>query len=84
MARVKRETFDTALEEEDGPPGNGLIYSTFAAGTNFLRPYAPQIVPIVVCAFFIPVIFALSGFAGFVVWNSLSAVWEVPLYLQYG
>lgn len=84
MAGAKRETFDTALKEGDGRSGNGLIYSTFAASINFLRPYAPQIVPVVVCAFFVPVIFALSGFAGFVVWNSLSAGWEVPLYLQYG
>lgn len=84
QVQVKREPFDPALQGETAQPGNGLIYSTFAASINFFRPYAPQIVPILVCAFFVPVVLALSGFAGWVVWNSLSTGWEIPLYLQYG
>lgn len=82
--QARREPFDPALEDEVAQPRNGLIYSTFAASINFFRPYAPQIVPIIVCAFFIPVTLALSGFAGWVVWSSLSTGWEAPLYLQYG
>ncbi|KAF5323615.1 hypothetical protein D9611_005769 [Ephemerocybe angulata] len=63
---------------------NGLVYSILAASIGFLRPFAPQIVPILVCSFFIPIILGVSGFAGLVVWNSLSAQWQSPLYLQYG
>ena len=72
------------LQPEEAEAESGLIYSTFVSTASFLRPYAPQIVPVVVCAFFIPIILAISGFAGYVVWSNLSAKWETPIYLQYG
>ncbi|KXN83891.1 hypothetical protein AN958_00971 [Leucoagaricus sp. SymC.cos] len=53
-------------------------------GVSVLRPYAPQLVPILVCLFLVPFAVCLSLFAGWRVWKSLSVVWEVPLYLQYG
>ncbi|KAJ2919290.1 hypothetical protein MD484_g1146, partial [Candolleomyces efflorescens] len=72
------------LQPEVAEAETGLVYSTFVSAASFLRPYAPQIVPIAVCAFFIPIILAISGFAGYVVWSNLSAKWETPIYLQYG
>jgi len=49
-----------------------------------VRPFAPRLVPILVCALFIPLLLLLSASAAWFVWSSLSASWEVPLYLQYG
>ncbi|KAJ3550278.1 hypothetical protein NMY22_g557 [Coprinellus aureogranulatus] len=84
MSELKRRPFDPSPEEENAGSAQSLIYSTFSWSIGYLRPYAPQVVPIVVCVFFIPVILALSALAGYTVWNSLSSGWEVPLYLQYG
>ncbi|KAF5355812.1 hypothetical protein D9756_004089 [Leucocoprinus leucothites] len=53
-------------------------------GVSVLRPYAPQLIPILICLFLIPIAVCLSLFAGWRVWKSLSVGWEVPLYLQYG
>ncbi|KAF8167755.1 hypothetical protein B0H34DRAFT_792449 [Crassisporium funariophilum] len=53
-------------------------------GLSAVRPYAPRLIPLLVCSFFIPLIIILSLSAGWVVWSSLSVSWEVPLYLQYG
>ncbi|KAJ3564972.1 hypothetical protein NP233_g7939 [Leucocoprinus birnbaumii] len=53
-------------------------------GVSVLRPYAPQLIPILVCLFLIPFAVCVSLFAGWRVWKSLSVGWEVPLYLQYG
>ena len=70
--------------DDDTTPKDGLISSTFSSSVDFLQPFAPQIVPLVVCTFFIPTILAISAFAGFVVWSNLSTKWQAPVYLQYG
>ncbi|KAJ2932751.1 hypothetical protein H1R20_g4340, partial [Candolleomyces eurysporus] len=81
MSKAEREE---EQQPEEAEAESGLIYSTFVSTASFLRPYAPQIVPVVVCTFFIPIILAISGFAGYVVWSNLSTKWETPIYLQYG
>jgi hypothetical protein len=55
-----------------------------ASGQNAFRAYAPQIVPLVVCALFIPFVVAISILAGWLVWKNASVSWEAPIYLQYG
>lgn len=49
-----------------------------------LRPWAPQIIPLLVCTLFIPFLVFLSASAGWIVWRSVAVAWEAPLYLQYG
>ncbi|KDR85345.1 hypothetical protein GALMADRAFT_52054 [Galerina marginata CBS 339.88] len=49
-----------------------------------IRPFAPRLVPALVCSLFIPLVLLLSASAGWVVWSSLSVSWQVPLYLQFG
>jgi hypothetical protein len=55
-----------------------------ARGFAHLRPFTPQLVPLVVGLFLIPVLLFFSASAGFVVWKSSAVAWEHPLYLQYG
>ena len=57
-----------------------ILSSCFAV----IRPYTPRLIPLVVFAFFVPFLIFVSLGVGYFVWSSLSASWEVPLYLQYG
>ncbi|KJA29301.1 hypothetical protein HYPSUDRAFT_61326 [Hypholoma sublateritium FD-334 SS-4] len=61
-----------------------LGLAVVSRGFSALRPYAPTLIPILVCALFIPLILLLSAFSGWYVWSSLSVSWQVPLYFQYG
>ncbi|KAF8973868.1 hypothetical protein BDZ97DRAFT_1900628 [Flammula alnicola] len=61
-----------------------LFVAILSRSISTLRPFAPKIVPLLVCSLFIPLILLLSASAGWVVWSNLSVGWEVPLYLQYG
>lgn len=61
-----------------------LINAIISGSISLLRPFAYQIIPILVCAFFIPLIVFLSVLAGWTVWKNLAVGWEAPLYLQYG
>ena len=61
-----------------------FLYGCVVNVISTLRPYAPQLVPILVFAFFIPLAILLSAFAGYIVWTNLSVSWESPLYFQYG
>ncbi|KAF9462083.1 hypothetical protein BDZ94DRAFT_1131692, partial [Collybia nuda] len=49
-----------------------------------LRPFAPQLIPIIFCFLLIPLSLLLSGTAGFLVWRNIAAGWETPIYLQFG
>ncbi|KAF9010364.1 hypothetical protein BDZ89DRAFT_1078162 [Hymenopellis radicata] len=49
-----------------------------------IRPFAPQLIPLVVFAFLIPLVLSLSAAAGYAVWKNVAVGWEMPLYLQYG
>ncbi|KAF9566173.1 hypothetical protein CPC08DRAFT_815056 [Agrocybe pediades] len=49
-----------------------------------IRPYISKLVPLLVCALFVPLIILVSASAGWIVWSNLSTSWEAPLYLQYG
>lgn len=53
-------------------------------GISVLRPYAPQLIPIVVCLALVPFAVCLSLAAGWMVWKSLVVGWEAPLFFQYG
>ena len=61
-----------------------LLYGFVVNVISTLRPYAPQLVPILVFAFFVPLAILLSAFAGYIVWTNLSVSWESSLYFQYG
>lgn len=57
-----------------------FLSSTFSA----LRPFAPQILPVLICIFLIPLVIFISVYAGFVVWKNVAVGWNTPLYLQFG
>lgn len=59
-----------------------LSFSSNTVAT--LRPYAPQIIPVLICILSIPLVILLSVSAGFVVWRSVAVDWEVPIHLQFG
>ena len=61
-----------------------FLYSFSSVSVAALRPYAPQIIPILVCVLFIPLVILLSVSAGFVVWRSVAVDWETPIHLQFG
>ncbi|KAL0951392.1 hypothetical protein HGRIS_008088 [Hohenbuehelia grisea] len=99
MASIHSEFSDKTYEQESkltvqrSTPGiiSTLAYLPVRVNIWFLtriislfRPFAPQIIPLVVFAFLIPTILALSALAGWIVWRSVPVAWEAPLYLQYG
>ena len=49
-----------------------------------LRPWAPQLIPLLVGLSIIPLLALLSAGAGFYVWKTAAVSWETPLFLQYG
>lgn len=61
-----------------------LFISLLSTAFGALRPFSSQLVPILVCAIFIPLLLFLSVSAGWVVWNNVAIGWEEPLSLQYG
>jgi hypothetical protein len=61
-----------------------FLQSLFSTTFALLRPYAPQIIPVLVCVLFIPLVILLSASAGFVVWKSVAVDWETPIHLQFG
>ncbi|TRM66408.1 hypothetical protein BD626DRAFT_487688, partial [Schizophyllum amplum] len=61
-----------------------LTVSLISSGIETLRPFSPQLIPLLVCTLLIPLIAFFSVIAGVLVWNSLAVGWETPLYLQYG
>lgn len=65
-------------------PAISFLYGFVVDVISSLRPYAPQLVPILVFAFFVPLAILLSAFAGYIVWTNLSVSWESPLFFQYG
>ena len=74
-------------DDEDSSAGlsfSNLYRALIASGVDTLRAYAPQIVPLFVCTLLIPLVVAVSIFAGWLVWKNASVSWEAPLYLQYG
>ncbi|KAK0198260.1 hypothetical protein F5146DRAFT_1018850 [Armillaria mellea] len=71
----------------------GLSQSSFASASiqyllsvlsKSLKPFAPQLVPLAVFIFLIPLALCLSGLAGWIVWKNVAVSWETPLFLQYG
>ncbi|KII93792.1 hypothetical protein PLICRDRAFT_100856 [Plicaturopsis crispa FD-325 SS-3] len=61
-----------------------VLLSPFRLLTSILRPITPQLIPIIVCILFIPLVAFFSIFAGWFVWRSVAVAWEVPVYLNYG
>ncbi|EGO05179.1 hypothetical protein SERLA73DRAFT_174147 [Serpula lacrymans var. lacrymans S7.3] len=51
---------------------------------SIFRPFAPQIIPLVVCLVLIPVILIFSLYSGYYVWKNVAVGWESPIHLQYG
>ncbi|KIP11421.1 hypothetical protein PHLGIDRAFT_474304 [Phlebiopsis gigantea 11061_1 CR5-6] len=61
-----------------------LSSNLIKTGFQFLRPYAPQLIPLLVFILTIPALLALSLSSGWFVWRSIAVGWEVPVHLQYG
>ncbi|KAL1707389.1 hypothetical protein EV121DRAFT_256036 [Schizophyllum commune] len=61
-----------------------LASSLVSTGLETLRPFSPQLIPLLICTLLIPVVVFFSLVSGLLVWKSLAVGWEVPLYLQYG
>ncbi|KAF8078764.1 hypothetical protein FPV67DRAFT_1663454 [Lyophyllum atratum] len=61
-----------------------LLLVVASTTLSFLRPYAPQIIPVLICVFIIPLVVFLSVSAGFIVWKNVAVGWESPLHLQFG
>ena len=53
-------------------------------GLSAIRPFSPQLIPIIVCILLIPVILLLSAYAGWAVWSSAAVSWQADLNVQYG
>ncbi|TFK77240.1 hypothetical protein BDN72DRAFT_754242 [Pluteus cervinus] len=53
-------------------------------GLSAIRPFSPQLIPIIVCILLIPVIVLLSVYAGWSVWSSAAVNWQADLNMQYG
>jgi len=60
------------------------IRFAFLKGFSFLRPIAPQLIPLTIFLLLIPLILLLSVFAGWIVWKNVAVGWETTLDLQYG
>lgn len=63
---------------------SGFLLSSFFAFFRAVKPYAPQLVPLIVFIILLPAVILISFFAGFIVWNNVAVAWDVPIYLQYG
>ncbi|KAF9650082.1 hypothetical protein BDM02DRAFT_1535313 [Thelephora ganbajun] len=49
-----------------------------------VRPWVPQLIPLLVGLSIIPLLVLLSTGAGLYVWKTAAVSWETPLFLQYG
>lgn len=49
-----------------------------------IRPFAPQLVPLLICLVLVPFAVLFSVSAGWFVWRSVAVGWETDVYLQYG
>lgn len=61
-----------------------LIFHIFSAAFRLVKPFAPQLIPLVVFLLTIPIIVFLSLSSGWFVWRSIAVGWETDLNLQYG
>lgn len=61
-----------------------LGFDLFKGAFQFVRPYAPQLLPLAVFVLTIPALLFFSFSSGWFVWRSIAVGWEVPLDLQYG
>jgi hypothetical protein len=57
-----------------------LLRFTYA----IVRPFAPQLIPLVLVILVLPILVFVSLSAGFVVWKTSVVSWEEPIFLQYG
>lgn len=56
-----------------------LLLNIISAGLRLPRPFAPQIVPLVVFVLTIPVMLFFSLSAGWFVWSSVAVGWEMDV-----
>ncbi|TCD62778.1 hypothetical protein EIP91_006422 [Steccherinum ochraceum] len=61
-----------------------LLFNMIASAFRLIRPFGPQLIPLVVFALSIPVVVFFSLSAGWFVWRSIAVGWESTIYLQYG
>jgi hypothetical protein len=51
---------------------------------RLIRPFSPQLIPLVTISLLFPVILSLSFYSGFYVWSNVAVGWQAPVFLQYG
>ncbi|KAH8099430.1 putative adipose-regulatory protein-domain-containing protein [Cristinia sonorae] len=61
-----------------------LLSNMLSAAFRYLKPLAPQLIPLTVFALSIPVVVFFSLSAGWFVWRSIAVGWETTVYLEYG
>ena len=61
-----------------------LLFNMIASAFRFIKPFAPQLIPLTVFALSIPVVIFFSLSAGWFVWRSIAVGWETEVFLQYG
>lgn len=87
------KTLTNPNASDQSPPGliSRAIWFPFTLAPRILapfarliRPWVPQLIPLLVGLSIIPLLALLSAGAGFYVWKSAAVSWETPLFLQYG
>lgn len=61
-----------------------LSLKFLSLGFRLIRPFSPQLVPLVVIGLLFPVLLSLSFYSGFYVWSNVAVGWRTPIFLQYG
>lgn len=93
MVDEDEKAFTSSSPDDRPSPGfvSRVMWLPFTLGLKILapfarslRPWVPQLVPIVVGLSIIPLLALLSAGAGFYVWRTAAVSWETPLFLQYG
>ena len=93
MADEDDKTLIDTNADEKPPPGLisramwlpfTLALRMLASVARSIRPWVPQLIPLLVGLSIVPLLALLSSGAGFYVWKTAAVSWETPLFLQYG
>lgn len=81
---IKVEPGDEIPELPPAPVGNPAPPAPVPLFIRLLRPFAPQLVSLLVFLALIPVVVSISLFSGWYVWRNVAVGWKTDIYLQYG
>ncbi|KAI6047757.1 putative adipose-regulatory protein-domain-containing protein [Pisolithus marmoratus] len=81
---IKVEPGDEIPELPPAPVGNPAPPAPVPLFIRLLRPFAPQLVSLLVFLALIPIVVSISLFSGWYVWRNVAVGWKTDIYLQYG